>query len=104
MMLSDKNLTCRQCGAVFVFSAGEQEFFSSHGLQNEPGRCPTCRTARRASAGPGMGAAPSADREFHSAVCDGCGGEALVPFMPRGDRPVYCKDCFTKMRGQRDQR
>jgi hypothetical protein len=22
-----------------------------------------------------------------------------VPFQPRGDRPVYCSSCYTKVRG-----
>ncbi|TMD01486.1 MAG: hypothetical protein E6J03_10860, partial [Chloroflexi bacterium] len=33
-------------------------------------------------------------REMHEVVCAGCGGIAKVPFLPRGDRPVYCSDCF----------
>ena len=28
------------------------------------------------------------------AVCGSCGKNAKVPFQPRGDRPVYCSDCF----------
>ena len=38
-MYQDKTLICRDCGQEFIFSAGEQEFFASKGLQNEPGRC-----------------------------------------------------------------
>ena len=34
----DKVLVCRDCGREFVFSAGEQEFYSSRGLQHEPRR------------------------------------------------------------------
>ncbi len=37
-------------------------------------------------------------REFHAAVCHGCGGQALVPFAPRADRPVYCSACFERIR------
>ena len=29
-----------------------------------------------------------------SATCSSCGKEATVPFQPRGDKPVYCSDCF----------
>jgi len=37
-----------------------------------------------------------------TAVCTGCGGEARVPFNPRGDKPVYCRDCFqTRQTGNR---
>lgn len=35
-------------------------------------------------------------REFHKATCSDCGKECEVPFKPSGDRPVYCKDCFSK--------
>ena len=37
-------------------------------------------------------------REYFTAVCAACGGEAKVPFEPKSDRPVYCSDCFAKMR------
>ena len=56
-MYEDKTLICKDCGAEFVFTAGEQEF-----------------------------------------VCASCGKEAKVPFKPREDRPVYCSECFAKMR------
>jgi CxxC-x17-CxxC domain-containing protein len=32
-------------------------------------------------------------------VCASCGKETQVPFQPRGDRPVYCSDCFEQQRG-----
>ncbi len=35
-------------------------------------------------------------REMHKAVCADCKKECEVPFKPSGDRPVYCKDCFSK--------
>ncbi len=47
MAISDKNITCRDCGSTFVFTVGEQEFFAEKGFTNEPGRCPACRSARR---------------------------------------------------------
>ena len=37
-------------------------------------------------------------REMHVVTCSSCGGEARVPFVPRGDRPVYCSDCFSQQR------
>jgi CxxC-x17-CxxC domain-containing protein len=33
-----------------------------------------------------------------SVTCSSCGNEARVPFQPRGDKPVYCSDCFSKQR------
>ena len=94
MTLSDKTLVCVECGSSFTFTAGEQEFFASRGYVNEPKRCPTCREARR-SERRGFSDAP---REMHPAVCAQCGVETTVPFRPRGDRPVYCSDCFGVMR------
>ncbi len=95
MVFEDKTLTCRECGAEFTFTAGEQEFFQSRGLLNEPGRCPNCRAARR------RGYSSRASREYYDIVCDACGKDAKVPFQPRGDRPVYCNECFANMKGQR---
>ena len=94
MAISDKNLTCRDCGSTFVFTAGEQEFFAEKGFTNEPTRCPACRSARR-NQDRGGNAGP---REMHPAVCAQCGIDTQVPFLPRGDRPVYCSDCFSAMR------
>ena len=97
-MLSDKVLTCRDCGTSFVFTISEQEFYASKGFTNEPGRCPSCRQARkmRQSEG-GYGERPR--REMHTATCASCGGEAMVPFVPRGDKPVYCSRCYESVRG-----
>jgi len=37
----------------------------------------------------------SRERTFTKAVCAECGQECEVPFRPTGDRPVYCRDCFS---------
>ncbi len=98
-MMQDKTLTCRDCGAEFVFSAAEQEFYAEKGFQNEPGRCPSCRAARKAATGGGMnrgGSGSRQPREMHPAVCSECGVDTMVPFKPTGDKPVYCSDCFRK--------
>ena len=78
-MYEDKTLVCKECGQEFVFTAGEQEFYAERGFQNEPQRCKACRDARKNAAR---------------------GGEARVPFEPKSDRPVYCSECFAKMRDQ----
>lgn len=91
-MFADRTLTCRDCGDEFIFSSGEQAFFASKGLQNDPQRCPACRAAaKRARSVDGP-------REYHAALCAACGGQAMVPFAPRNDRPVYCSGCFDKVR------
>jgi len=37
-------------------------------------------------------------REMHKATCSDCGNECEVPFKPKEDRPVYCRECFQKHR------
>jgi len=39
-------------------------------------------------------------REMHKAVCSECGQECEVPFKPAEGRPVFCKDCFMKKKGE----
>ena len=101
-MFTDQLLTCVDCGQGFTFTAGEQEFFAQKGFQNKPSRCPDCRRARKAyrsSANNGGGfdmprMGGGAPRETFRATCSDCGKDAEVPFQPRGDKPVYCRDCF----------
>ena len=47
MSFQDKSLTCSDCGATFTFTAGEQEFYATKGLTNEPRRCAPCRRAKK---------------------------------------------------------
>ncbi len=91
MSFADKTLTCRDCGRDFIFTAGEQEFYASRGLQNEPRRCPDCRAARRTSDG-------GRQRIMHDVICSNCGKPTQVPFVPTGTRPVYCLDCYQTAR------
>lgn len=41
---------------------------------------------------------------FCDAVCAGCGKDCKVPFKPTGDKPVYCRSCFTKEGGDDNRR
>jgi len=97
-MAQDKNLSCRDCGAEFVFTASEQDFFAEKGFTNEPGRCPGCRAARKQTSGGFGRGGGNYQREMHPATCATCGKETQVPFRPSGDRPVYCSDCFSATR------
>ncbi len=100
MSYTDKTLSCRDCGQSFVFTAGEQEFHAEKGFTNTPGRCPACRSARKASGGFGGGSrGTGGPREMHTATCSACGKECQVPFVPSGEKPVYCSDCFQSQRG-----
>lgn len=98
-MTQDRTLTCKDCGAEFAFTASEQEFYAEKGFTNDPGRCPDCRAARKRQNNGGFGGRNARpQREMHSATCAACGVETQVPFRPSGDRPVYCRDCFSSNR------
>jgi CxxC-x17-CxxC domain-containing protein len=99
MSFQEKTLKCADCGADFTFSAEDQEFFQSKGYTNEPKRCPECRQARKSQRyGNSSYGAP---RQMFPATCAECGKATEVPFQPRGDKPVYCSDCYRKVRPSR---
>ena len=93
-LASDMTLRCRECGRDFLFTEGEQQFYTSKGLSNTPSRCPDCRAARKNQGG---GHQRGGQRQYYTAICTKCGQEARVPFQPRGDREVYCSDCFQQI-------
>ena len=115
MSFQDRQLTCADCGQPFTFSADDQAYHAERGFTNEPRRCPNCRTARRAERGDSGGAYSSGGgggygggrsgggyggaRQMFDVTCASCGKETQVPFQPRGDRPVYCSDCFSRVGG-----
>ncbi len=108
MSAADRILVCRQCGAEFTFSTGEQAFYANRGLLNQPGRCPNCRISRRAASPPDGGDVaygPVASfggrtpRQMHPATCSTCGEYTEVPFAPHRDRPVYCSQCYEDIAG-----
>ena len=92
-MYEDKTLVCKECGNEVVVTAGEQEFYAERGFQNEPQRCKACRDAKKA--------ALRCPKQYFDAVCAACCGPAKIPFEPKADRPVYCSECFAKMREER---
>jgi CxxC-x17-CxxC domain-containing protein len=93
VVFEDITLHCIECGEEFVFTAGEQAFYSDKGLLNEPRRCPECRTRRRQEREQGV---------EYPIICADCGNESTVPFVPREDRPVYCEECYRKKRARED--
>ncbi len=115
MAFQNKSLSCADCGAAFDFTAEEQEFYQSKGYTNEPKRCPSCRAARKSerngggnygggsgsSYGGGSGNYSSAPRQMFAATCASCGKATEVPFEPRTGRPVYCSDCYRKVKPSR---
>ncbi|HEU0116173.1 MAG TPA: zinc-ribbon domain containing protein [Thermomicrobiales bacterium] len=112
--MSDKTIVCRDCGQGFTFTAGEQAFYQERGF-SEPQRCAACRAERKAQratssdsydrgysngggySGGSRGYSGGA-RQMYPAVCSACGKETEVPFQPRTDKPVYCRECFASRR------
>jgi len=101
MSFQDKSLECSDCGATFTFSAEEQELFQSRGYTNEPKRCPSCRQARKSERYGNDSYSRNTFRQMFPATCAECGKETEVPFEPRTGRPVYCSDCYRKVRMSR---
>lgn len=93
-MYQNKTLICKDCGNAFDFSVRDQMFYAEKGFENEPQRCRECRTARKEQRS-GAVAGSGGTREMFDAVCAQCGESTTVPFRPRGDRPVYCRSCFS---------
>jgi CxxC-x17-CxxC domain-containing protein len=88
MEFVDKTLKCIDCGADFVFTAGEQLFFFDKQFKYDPKHCKQCK-AKRARGGPRV-------RPETRTICSECGAETTVPFRPTQGRPVLCRSCFQK--------
>lgn len=81
----DENITCADCGASFVFSAGEAAVFQERGLA-APKRCKDCRRARKdrnQEGGPARARGPRA----HDGGGFGGNGAPRGPRTHDGGRP-----------------
>lgn len=106
MITTDQTLICRDCGREFLYTAGEQQFYTERGFV-PPTRCPNCRATRRADRqGSGNGSSGRSygtgnqPRPMFPAICADCGRETMVPFEPRAGRTVYCRDCYQNHRDE----
>ena len=93
---TDKAITCIECGAQWMWTASEQDYYRCNGLQFEPRRCMECREARKrqlteTARRDGRYGAPQPLRDC---ICADCGGLARVRFDPTPGRPVYCRRCW----------
>jgi CxxC-x17-CxxC domain-containing protein len=100
MEFQDKVLKCVDCGADFIFTAGEQLFFHDKQFKNEPKRCKGCKAKRGSGvSAPGASGASSGYAKVETrTTCSGCGKETTVPFKPTQGRPVFCRECFQQRR------
>jgi CxxC-x17-CxxC domain-containing protein len=92
MGFQDRILKCSDCGADFVFTAGEQLFFREKHFENDPKHCKQCR-AKRAGGNARI-------RTETLTTCSECGAETTVSFKPTQGRPVLCRSCFQNQQGK----
>ena len=141
----EKILKCKDCGADFIFSTDEQEFYADRNYSGEPKRCKSCQDARKVNETTrdkeiksitcekcktknlmlggnhayegglickSCGKNYSVDERIsleameaangnelflrYRSVCSSCGLETRLPFKPKADKLVLCKDCFAK--------
>ena len=100
-MAGDLQLTCSDCGQEFTFTSEDQAFFQERGY-SAPKRCKPCRQAKKNEQAGGRRRRrryQRAESRGTAVVCSGCGQQTTVPFEPRGDRPVYCRDCYQAQKG-----
>ena len=81
MEFQDKVLKCIDCGADFVFTAGEQLFFHDKQFKNEPKRCKACKTKRGQCWGTAY--ARQLPKVETRTTCSECGKETTVPSSQR---------------------
>ncbi len=96
-MNSNENISlqCADCGCDFDFSTEEQDFYSEKGF-SAPKRCASCRAKNRQRKNEGRGGARSQVR--YDVVCSECGVQTTVPFKPNQDKPLFCPDCYRKLK------
>jgi CxxC-x17-CxxC domain-containing protein len=124
----DREIQCRDCGQQFTFTAGEQAFYQERGFSEPQRcqTCRAQRKAQRndggssygdssygsgggsysaggggsygGSRGGAGGGYSSGPRQMYPATCSQCGRATEVPFEPRLDKPVYCRECFQERR------
>ena len=94
-MYTEKVLKCRECGAEFLFTAGEQEFYARQGFMTEPTRCRPCRSKRKRRE------QNKRDITLYEIVCAKCGEVVMIPVRPTPERPAYCGDCYRTVTGRK---
>ena len=60
MTYADRNLTCVDCGSMFIHSADDQQYYAEKGFASDPKRCVSCRASRRATRDGGSAPASAA--------------------------------------------
>lgn len=98
MAQQDQSIECKDCGKQFTWTAEEQDFYQQKGF-SAPLRCKDCRVKARANFNNGGGGGDRGQRQSFPITCAECGAQDTVPFQPRGDKAVLCRNCFRKNQG-----
>jgi hypothetical protein len=69
-MQRDKEIKCKRCDVIFIFSIKEQNFYEKQGFLHTPKRCPNCRDLEK----------------LENITCPSCGEEV-------GYGVIECKYC-----------
>lgn len=88
--IQDKELTCIDCGKIFIFTVAEQNIYNEKGYTHEPKRCLKDRKNRKNSRLSGQ--------VSYKITCRNCGDTDTVSFEPKEGRQVLCGICFAKSR------
>jgi CxxC-x17-CxxC domain-containing protein len=75
----ENTIVCSRCGSEFAAIENATDEASKNTL------CPEC-------------VAKSDARQMYPVICAACGQAAEVDFAPVADKPVYCKDCYHKIK------
>lgn len=87
--MSNVEMTCKDCGTRFIFTAKEQRFFALKGFEGTPVRCAECRQKKRKH----YMEKDAKGKRYFETVCAACGSPARIPFVPKGDKPTFCSKC-----------
>jgi CxxC-x17-CxxC domain-containing protein len=102
LTFDDVSIQCIDCRQPFVWTAGEQAFYSSKGLTNPPKRCKPCKKEKnkRLDAIEHARATGQRYRVDIKAECARCQSVTTIPFYPSQGRPVYCRACYLEVAAQ----
>ena len=92
-MTEDMQLICSDLGRNSRFQA-KMRHFSGNAAIRPPNAARRAVRQRRMNRLVGEDSPGEVNRKAPRSR-SGCGKQTTVPFEPRGDRPVYCQDCYS---------
>ena len=84
---------CKNCNRNFSFSKKQKDFYEERDFFASPFYCPDCRQKIMDD----LLVLPARARFV---CCAKCGKETKLPFVPVGDNPPLCRECFEEAKDQ----